>query len=436
MHKRILQLAIPNIISNITIPLVGITDLALLGHFSSAEHIGAVALASIIFSIIYWSFSFLRMGTSGFAAQNYGQRNFHEASLLLFRGFAVSVTAGVLLIILQIPIANLAFLLLDGSSHVKALAMDYYKIRIFAAPASLSLYVFYGWYIGLQNARSPMIIALSINLINVLFNTLFVYVFNMGAEGVAWGTVIAQYSGLSIALLILVRYYRSVFKRVQAKQILVWHQLQRFFTVNSHIFFRTLLVVGVLSFFTNSSAATDTTTLAVNTLLLQFMYLFSFFADGFAYAAEALAGKYIGAQNPKQLRILIRQLFVWGTGIGIATTLLYAILGPHLMQLFTSETQLIASAKPYLWFVVLLPIAAFASYIWDGIFIGATDSKYLLITIVIATLVFFASYYSLRYYQFGNSALWIALILFNISRGVFQTLLAPKLLRKWIPQQA
>ena len=426
MNKRILHLAIPNIISNVTIPLLSMIDLALLGHLESEKYIGAIALGGVIFNIIYWSFTFLRMGTSGFTAQAYGEKNFRDSSNVLIRALSVSTLSGLLLIALQWPIAHLGFGVLNGSPEVKSLAEEYYYIRIYAAPASLSMYAFNGWFVGMQNSRSPMIVAICINILNILFNLLFVFGFGMKSDGVAYGTVLAQYSGMLLSVFIIRRYYWKIVKRAIWQHAYKLSELKRFFTVNADMFIRTLCVVFIISFFTNQSAAKDDTVLAVNTLLIQFFYLFSYFADGFAYAAEALVGKYIGAQSRTELKQAIRYSFQWGIGIAIGVSALYVLADKRILYILTDNANVINAAQPYLIWIWLVPLMSFASFIWDGIYIGATSSKAMRNTMLFSCVgVFFPSFYLLQP-QIGNHALWLSLLLFLLMRGILQSFLANK----------
>ncbi len=297
MNRRILDLAIPNIISNITVPLLGMVDMALMGHLENKAYIGAVAVGSMIFNFIYWAFAFLRMSTSGFVAQAFGRRNFGEVMLNLARPLGLAVLAGLGLIALQWPIALLGFHIIESSAEVEILARQYYHIRIFAAPATIGLYAFTGWFIGMQNTRIPMVIAIAINLINIGISVLFVRGMGMGASGVALGTLIAQYCGLLMAILFLRGYYKKLFSYFRKEHLFERVALWKFFHVNKDIMIRTLCLILALSFFTAKSAARGDTILAVNSLLLQFFMFFSFFIDGYAHAAEALTGRFIGARD-------------------------------------------------------------------------------------------------------------------------------------------
>ncbi len=428
MNKQILRLAIPNIISNITVPLLGIIDLAVLGHLDSEIYIGAIALGGMIFNFIYWSFGFLRMGTTGFVAQAYGQNRFDEISHLLIRALTVSTVGGLLLIALQIPIACVSFLLLEGSPEVEQLALQYFFIRIYAAPATIGLYGILGWFIGMQNARIPMFIAILVNGLNIGFNLLFVFSFGMKSDGVALGTVFAQYLGFILALVLLFKYHRKMFSHWDLSKIFDRNKLKEFFYVNSNIFIRTLLLIFVLSFFTAQSSYQSNQILTVNTLLMQFYLFFAFFTDGFAYAAEALTGKYIGANNKPMLHKTIQLIFRWGIGLGISFSVGYFLLGKTILQLFTNNASTIHAAMPYLGWVAILPIVAFGSFLWDGIFIGATASKQMRNSMLSSLFVFFPAYF-LLVDQLQNHALWLALSLFMLARSLTQYAMRKKIVQ-------
>ena len=425
MNKRILDLALPNIISNITIPLLGIVDLALVGRMGNEMYIGAIAVGGMIFNFIYWVFGFLRMGTSGFTAQAYGRKAEQESILVLSRALFVGVAAGVALIILQVPINKLSFTLLDGSANVEALASEYYYIRILAAPASLGLYALSGWFLGMQNARYPMIIAITINVMNIAFNFLFIYGLGMKSEGVAYGTLLAQYIGFLLGIGLLLNKYKHLLSLWQYKLMMKMDALKQFFVVNRDIFIRTLCLMFVFTYFTSKSAATDDNILAVNTLLLQFFFIFSYLIDGFAYAAEALVGKYIGAKNREELSQSVRLLFVWGLAISIPFSLIYWLAGDYVLMILTDNTEIISNASEYMPWVVAIPIISFASFLWDGIYIGATASIAMRNTMLVATTLFFPAALWLNS-SIGNHSLWLAMLLFLAGRGISQTVLARK----------
>ncbi|MDA3890224.1 MAG: MATE family efflux transporter [Salinivirgaceae bacterium] len=423
MNKKILNLAIPNIISNVTIPLLGIVDLAIVGHLESNIYIGAIAIGTMIFNLIYWTFAFLRMGTSGITAQALGARNFTEVMGTLIRGLVVAVASALLILALQIPIEKLAFFLIDGSSEIEQHARTYFYIRIWAAPATISLYAFTGWFIGMQNTKTPMIIALFINLLNIGLNYLFVYTFGLKSDGVAWGTLIAQYTGLVTAIVFLIIYYRKYFKYIKRSAILETSVLLKFFKVNSDILIRMISILAVFTFFTSKSASTNNNILAANTILLQFLFIFSFLTDGFAYAAEALTGKFYGAKQPKKLKKVIKLSFFWGIITALIFTFLYLFFNEQLLKLLTNQQDIIDVAKKYTIWIVLIPVVSVASFIWDGIFIGLTATKQMRNSMMISVFgVFFPLWWFLNPI-YENHGLWFAFILFLFSRGFIQTIM-------------
>ena len=427
MNRKILQIAIPNIISNITIPLLGIVDLALVGHLQSEIYIGAIALGSMIFNFIYWGFSFLRMGTSGFTAQSYGKKDFQESFQHLLRAVFIGFIGAVFLLILQKPIDFLSFSLIKGSPEVEHFARQYFYIRIWAAPATLAIYSISGWYIGMQNARVPMVIAILVNLFNIGFNVLFVKVFHMKSDGVALGTVFAQYLGLLASLFFLRKYKKRIMHSFNLKNIMQTDELKRFFKVNKDIFIRTMSLVFALSFFTAQSAKYGDSLLAVNTLLLQFFTIFAYITDGFAYAGEALAGKFYGAKDNLKLKRVIKLLFAWGFAISLLFTIIYRLGDSFLLQLFTNNPDVLENLKPYLFWIYFIPIISFGAFIWDGIFIGLTASASLRDAMLISTfLIFLPAYYILHFY-FHNHGLWLAFMLFMLSRFITLSIYFKKL---------
>ncbi|MGW8314278.1 MAG: MATE family efflux transporter [Bacteroidales bacterium] len=430
MNKKILELAVPNIISNISVPLLGIVDMALMGHMASDDYIGAIALGSLIFNFIYWGLGFLRMGTSGFTAQAWGRRDLPETIQVVARAGVIALTVSVALLLLQRPIEWFSFLLLKGETTVEALAMDYFRIRIWAAPAVLGQFALLGFFLGMQNARLPMVVLVTTNLINLGCNLLFVLKLGMGSDGVALGTVIAQYSGFLLALFFFRKYFRRLFVYWSMQATMHREALRHFLRVNQDIFIRTMCLVAVFTIFTARSASSDTasggedTILAVNSLLMQFFMFFSFLIDGFAHAAEALTGRFIGAGNEQSLRRTVRLLFLWGGGLGLLFTLVYLTAGEFLFRLLTSNREVIANARPYFFWVVLIPVVSFPAFLWDGIFIGATAGKQMRNAMLVsALLIFFPAYYAAGRIM-DNHGLWFAFLLFMLARGVTMQVLS------------
>ncbi len=404
-------------------------DIAILGHLESEKYIGAVALGGMIFNFIYFGFGFLRMSTSGFTAQAYGEGNKKEIILNLSRSLLTALIGSIFIIALQVPIAWAGFNLIEGSPEVEALAKEYFHIRIYAAPAAIGLYAFSGWFLGLQNSKYPMILAISVNVVNLLLNLFFIFGLGMKSEGVAYGTLIAQYVGLTIAIILYLYKYKGYQKYWDKKAMLQLSALKRFVLVNRDIFIRTLMLLLALSFFTAESAKYGDMTLAVNTILLQFFFIYSYFIDGFAHAAEALVGRYIGAKDIKNLKHSIKRLFVWGTSISLIFTLIYFLSGKHLLYILTSNQDVIENSIPYIYWIVSIPILTYAAFIWDGIYIGATASVSMRNAMVISTMLIFFPLYYLLGRSMGNHGLWLALMIFMLSRGVILTLLSKRLFR-------
>ena len=424
--RQILQIALPSIVSNITVPLLGLIDVAIVGHLGSPAYIGAIAVGGMLFNIIYWIFGFLRMGTSGMTSQAFGKRDLPEVVRLLLRSVSIGLAVAFCLILLQTPIRQGAFLLIHPTDEVKEMATCYFHICIWGAPAMLGLYGLTGWFIGMQNSRIPMYIAITQNVVNIIASLGLVYLCGMKVEGVALGTLIAQYAGFLMALLLWLRYYKQLRKRVHWRGIWQKQAMYRFFQVNRDIFLRTLCLVAVTMFFTSAGAAQGEVVLAVNTLLMQLFTLFSYIMDGFAYAGEALAGRYIGAGNRMELHRTVRQLFGWGVGLSAGFTLLYGIGGQSFLGLLTNESSVIQEADTYFYWVLAIPLAGFSAFLWDGIFIGATATRQMLFSMFIASASFFLTYYIFQEVM-GNHALWMAFIIYLSLRGLVQAFLAKKI---------
>ena len=422
MNKKILQLAIPSIVSNITVPLLGLIDVAIVGHLGSAAYIGAIAVGGMLFNIIYWLFGFLRMGTSGMTSQAFGQRDLKEVTRVLLRAVGVGLFIALCLLLLQYPIRKIAFLLIDATPEVRELATVYFNICVWGAPAVLGFYGFAGWFIGMQNSRFPMFIAITQNVVNIVASLSFVYLLDMKIEGVALGTLIAQYAGFFMASLLWLRYYGRLKIAFRWREIIGKTAMKRFFQVNSDIFFRTLCLVAVTTFFTSTGARQGDVVLAVNTLLMQLFTLFSYIMDGFAYAGEAMTGRYIGARNNTGLQRMIRLLFRWGWGLSLSFTILYMIGGQDFLGLLTNDTTVINAAGSYYYWVLAIPVAGFAAFLWDGILIGATATRLMLYSMLVASGMFFLIYY-IFYALMGNHALWMAFLIYLSLRGIMQWIL-------------
>lgn len=418
-NREILQIALPSIVSNITVPLLGLIDVTIVGHLGAASYIGAIAVGGMLFNIIYWIFGFLRMGTGGMTAQAYGQQDDAEMMRLLTRSMGVGALIAFTLILFQYPIERTAFAFIETTPDIERLATTYFRICIWGAPAVLGLYSFSGWFIGMQNSRYPMFIAITQNIVNILVSLALVYGFEMKIEGVAIGTLVAQYAGFLMAITLWMHKYKAIRCHAELRSLMDKQAMYRFFQVNRDIFLRTLCLVAVTVFFTSAGAAQGEVVLAVNTLLMQLFTLFSYIMDGFAYAGEALAGKHIGANNRTGLQQMVRQLFVWGIGLSLAFTLMYGIGGEGFLKLLTNEESVIAASSNYFYWVLAIPLAGFAAFLYDGIFIGATATRLMLFAMAIAAATFFLIYFSCRS-TLGNHALWLAFISYLALRGIMQ----------------
>ena len=428
-NRRILQIAIPSIISNITVPLLGLIDVTIVGHLGSPAYIGAIAVGGMLFNIIYWIFGFLRMGTSGMTSQAYGQHDLNEITRLLLRSIGVGLLIAFCLLLFQYPILHLAFTFIKTTPEIEQLATTYFYICIWGAPATLGLYGFAGWFIGMQNSRFPMYIAITQNIVNIVASLCFVYLLDMKVAGA--GTLIAQYAGFFMALWLYMHYYHTLHKRIVWKEIIQRQAMYRFFQVNRDIFFRTLCLVMVTMFFTSAGAAQGEVVLAVNTLLMQLFTLFSYIMDGFAYAGEALAGRYIGAKNQTGLRSTVHHLFYWGLGLSFLFTLLYSVGGKSFLGLLTNDISVIAASDSYFYWALIIPLAGFSAFLWDGIFIGATATRQMLYSMLVASASFFGIYYGFHS-LLGNHALWLAFLVYLSLRGIVQTFLGRQIMRKVI----
>ena len=428
--RQILQIALPSIVSNITVPLLGLIDVAIVGHLGSPAYIGAIAVGGMLFNIIYWIFGFLRMGTSGMTSQAFGKRDLTEVVCLLMRSVGIGLVVAFCLIALQIPIRQGAFLLIHPTDEVRILATLYFHICIWGAPAMLGLYGLTGWFIGMQNSRIPMYIAITQNIVNIIASLSLVYLCGMKVEGVALGTLIAQYAGLFMGLALWWKHYGKL-KRFLKVGKNIWQKeaMYRFFQVNRDIFLRTLCLVAVTLFFTSAGASQGEIILAVNTLLMQLFTLFSYVMDGFAYAGEALSGRYIGARNREAFTDTVRHLFGWGVVMAVLFTLVYALGGNAFLGLLTDDKEVIAAADTYFYWALAVPAVGIAAFIWDGIFIGATATRGMLLSMATAAASFFVLYYGLHP-VLANHALWLAFLPYLLMRGVMQTGLSRVVIRK------
>lgn len=418
MNKKILRLAVPSIAANITTPLLGLVDTSIVGHMGSELFIAAIAVGGVMFNMLYWFFSFLRAGTSGLSAQACGAGNQQAITLVLYRSLLVAAIAGTAIILLQRPIFGIMSRFLDAG-EATPLAATYFFILIYGAPAVLGNYTLSGWFLGMQNSKMLLWVSLIINLVNIGSSLLLVYVCHLGIAGVALGTLIAQWVGFGAGFLFLGRYPRA---RIKVSSLLRLNELKRFFSVNLDVMLRTLCLIAVTLWFTRAGGTQGPVILAVNTLLMQLFLLFSYMMDGFAFAGEALVGKYVGAKRWDDMRLCVKRLFLWGAGWAGVFTLLYLLFGDWFLTILSDNSEVIAASHEFSIWAVTIPFAGFAAFAWDGIYIGATLTRQLLWSMLGAMAAFFLTYF-LLFPHWGNHALWLAFILYLATRGVLQTIL-------------
>ena len=418
MNREILRLAIPNIISNISVPLLSAVDTILMGHISSA-HLAALGLATMMFVFLYGNFGFLRMGTTGITAQAYGQEDDKLIANTLSRALIVAFMIALPLILFQSQILSLASYLMNVETSYADMVTAYFDIRIYTAPAVFFQYAIFGWFFGMQNATYPLIITIFINIVNVIFSYYFVNTLGLGIEGAAYGTLIAQYAGVILSLIMIVK-YKGILKNITFHDSLHRSELLRFISINKDIFIRTVALTFVFAFFYSQSAKEGEQTLSIMILLLQFLVWSSFAMDGFANAAESLVGKYYGAKDWVHFRKAIRHSFYWGGGFSLFFALVYYFGGRTILELYTNQTELIEQALPFMFLVALMPLLSFAAFIWDGIFIGMTASKSMRNAVMLSMLLFLIVFYLTKEINYAW-ALWSSFILFFVFRGGIQS---------------
>ena len=473
LNREILRLAIPSILANITVPLVGMVDIAVVGHlgstegFSGAAFIGGISVGAMLFDILYWNFAFLRAGTGGLTAQAYGRLGAKNGSFapesgkkgvtgaesalfapeicdILGRALRIALLSGLALIALQWVVVQAAFLVVDCTPEVRMLATRYFYIRIWAAPATLSLFALKGWFIGLQDTFRPMLVDLWINLCNILLSLglgfglssgSLVLLPEMGFAGVAWGTAIAQWTGLLLALCVARKYLPLShllkvlvqFSNEESQEIADTERVSDhgekgarvFFALNRDLFLRSVGMIAVYIGFTVLSARLGDQLLAVSAILMKLLMLFSYFTDGFAYAGEALTGRFIGERSLDGVRSTVRGTFAWSFALAGAFMLLYGLGGTPLLKLMTSDASVVEAGRTYLPWLLLMPLIGCPAFAWDGIFIGATASKDLRNSTLLCAAGFFAVWFAGSWLADGSLHLLMAAYFVHLAIRAF-----------------
>ena len=404
LNKEILRLAIPSILANLTVPLVGLVDIAVAGHLdiSAAAIIGGISVGSLMFDLMYWNFGFLRAGTGGMTAQAFGREDWNGCKRILKRGIGMALIAALLLLIIQWPFQKLIFLFIQSSEEVKSLALKYFFIRVWAAPATLSLMTLRGWFIGMQDSFSSMLTDVVVNGVNIIMSIFLAMGIpgtsfkGIGFTGIAWGTFIAQYSGLLFAAGVLLFKYRKVLfespseARMDSSTASNEPSLMKeFFTVNRDLFIRSLCLMTVHLAFTAISARFGDTYLAMCSIMMKLMLIFSYFTDGFAFAGEALTGRFIGARDRTNLTDTVKWTFIWSMGIGFLFIVFYSISGIPMFRLMTSDNTVVEAARRFIPWLAVIPLLGCPAFTWDGIYTGATATREMRDANLICVLAFF-----------------------------------------------
>lgn len=426
-HRSVLRLAIPVMLSNVSTPFIGLVDTAIVGRIPGPEYIGAVAMGGLIFTFVFWAFGFLRMGTTGLTAQALGEGDERELAAGLGRALLIGAIVGVALIVLQWPIGEAAFGLLDASARVEALAGSYFDIRIWAAPATLCNYALLGWFVGLGRTDIGLIIQLVLNLTNIALDAYFVLVLEMNVRGVALGTVIAEYVAVVVGLMVAFRYLRRRGTRVELSRVLIGERLRRTLAVNRDIMIRSLSLIFVFVWFMAQGASQGDVILAANAVLMQFVSVSAYFLDGLAFAAEALVGRAIGARQRAVFTRAVWLTSVWATGVAAAVSIAYAVFGGAIIDGLSVDGAVRGAARDFLPWAALAPLMGVAPFQLDGVFIGATRSVDMRNAMLFSLVVFLAAWWMTQ--SWGNHGLWVALYVNYVARGLSLAWYYPRLLR-------
>ena len=410
LNREILRLAVPSILANITVPLVGMVDTAVAGHLpecggaDAATFIGAISVGVMLFNLLYWNFGFLRTGTGGLTAQAYGRGDFAECARIGVRAFLLALGIAACLLVLQWPFERLGMWVVNSSEGVESLAAQYFFVRIWAAPATLGLMAFSGWFVGIQDSMSSMWKDLIVNGVNIVASIVLALGCGswrgLGFVGVAWGTVIAQYSGLLFCLAVCAVKYRKVFStfsRHDLSDIFSGEKMHGFFRMNVNLFGRSVFFTAIYVGYTLIAAQYTDVMLACSSVMMQLLMIFSYFTDGFAYAGEALTGRFIGARNETLLRRTVRYIFIWSMSIAVLFVGLYMAGGVPVLRLLTSDATVVEACRQFLPWLILMPPLGCAAFTWDGIFLGATASRSICMAMVWAAVGFFAVWFCAKF---------------------------------------
>ena len=447
LNSQILRLAVPSILANITIPLVGLVDTAIVGHIANATFIGGIAIGTMLFDLLYWNFGFLRVGTSGMTAQAFGRGDGVECARLLTQSVGVALIGAAVIWLLQWLFVTTALAIIPCSAEVATFARKYFFIRIWAAPATLSLMAFKGWFIGMQDTVSPMVTDVVVNVVNMAVSYILAVYTPMGAMGVAYGTVAAQLIGLILAMVILLLKYKFIWQEVvsllldRGIRLLGGKDMRRFLSLNGNLFVRSLCFMIVYVGFTSLASKYGDVELAASTIMMKLFMLFSYFVDGFAYAGEALVGKEIGASSSlhytpntlhiasHRLRNVVRLLFAWSLGVGILFALLFGVYSEECYRAMTSDVTVLNRLTDYTGWLIAMPVISTLAFMWDGVYAGATAGRHIRNAMIYAAVGFVVCYFA-AYWWLGVQSLYIAYFAHLSARVLYLSLKKDSLAHK------
>lgn len=422
INREILSISLPAIVANIAEPLLGLLDTGIAGHLGAPQFIGAVAVGAMMMNVLYWNFGFLRMGTSGLTAQAFGSGSRQAQVETLQRSSVIALVVGVVMVLLKAPLQWLLLLIMDPSPEVSSLAGTYFSIVVWGAPAVLVTMSIKGWLLGMQDSRSPMIISIGVNVLNVIVSLVAVYALDMGFKGIALGTLVSVWVGVIYACWRVWKKFGDIARSLHFSSAFNFKGSGRFFKVNSDIFVRCIFMLIVNIYFIRAGAQRGDIILAINTMIQQLFHLYSYFMDGVAFAGEAVVGKYYGARDYSMMHRCVRWLFVWSIAITAVFVITYSIFPNAIFGLFTSQSQVVEAAMHYHWWCALVPVVSMAAFVWDGVFIGVTATRGMLVAVATACVMFFLVFFTLPH-PWGNHALWIAFIVFLTTRSLVQTII-------------
>ena len=404
-------------LSNVSVPLVGMVDTGVTGHLEDASYLGAVAVGSTIFGFLYMGVNFLRMGTTGIAAQRFGAKDFDGLRVALGQALIVALAIATALLLLQVPIGAIAISLIGPDTRVAGFADQYFSIRIWSAPATLANFALIGWFLGLQNARVPLIVVLAINITNIVLDLFLVIVVGMKVDGVAIASVIAEFTGLAVGLGFVARELNRHSGQWITSRLTRLREYTAFFAVNGNLFIRTMALMFTFAFITAQGARQGGPILAANAILMNLQHLLAFALDGFAHAAEALVGKAVGEKNREALKRSVELALRWSLIVAVGFSIFFWLFGPTLIAILTDLPDIRTTTLRYLPWLILSPLVAVWSYLYDGVFVGATLAREMRdIMLISAFVIFVPAWYVLQF--LGNNGLWLSFMLFMAGRGI------------------